>query len=83
MLKILCSSGSHQSFQIPPGIKSIYDLGKKHIHLLAGEAKLRNGEVISANLLAGEATGVHLTGVLGQGVSIVSAVGYYQINAQD
>ena len=76
MLKILCFSGNHQSFQIPPEIKSVYDLGKKHIHLLAGEAKLRNGEVISANLLTGEATEVHLTGVLGQAVKIVSAVGY-------
>ena len=69
MLKILCFSGNHQSFQIPPEIKSVYDLGKKHIHLLAGE-------VISANLLTGEATEVHLTGVLGQAVNIVSAVGY-------
>ena len=68
MLKILCFSGGHQFFQISPGIKSLYDWGRKHIHLLAGEAKFGTGEAISGNLLAGEATGTHFTGVLRQGV---------------
>ena len=68
MTKILCFSESHHFFKVPTGIKSLYDQGSKHIHLLPEETKYRTGEAISANLLAGEATGVHLTGALGQGV---------------
>ena len=41
-----------------------------------GRQNFGTGGVISANLLTGEATEVHLTGVLGQAVNIVSAVGY-------
>ena len=48
-------------FEISPGTESFYDGGRKLIHLWAGE-------VISANLSTGEATGVHLTGILGQDV---------------
>ena len=46
--------------------------GVKNIYLLAGEASFGCGEAISANLSTGEATGAHLTGVLGQSVYAVS-----------
>ena len=68
MLKILCFSEGHHFFQVPTGIKSLYDRGRKHFHLLPEEIKHGTGEEISANLLAGEATGAHLTRGLGQGV---------------
>ena len=61
MLKILYFSGDNQFFRISPGIKSICGRGRKPVHLLTGEE-------ISANLLTGEATGVHFTGTLVQGV---------------
>ena len=38
MVKILYFRGGHQFFQISLGIKSLYDGGRKIIHLLAGEA---------------------------------------------
>ena len=60
--------GGQQFFQVPPGTKSLHDQGRKHIHLLPGEANHGTGEAISATLLFGEAAGVHLTGALGQGV---------------
>ena len=68
MLKILRFIGGQQFFQVPPGIKPLHDQGRKHIHLLPGEAKHGTGEAISATLLVGGATGVHLTGALGKGV---------------
>ena len=38
MLKVLYFDEGHQIFQISPGIiKSLYDQGRKLIHLLAGE----------------------------------------------
>ena len=55
MLKILYFSGAHQ---ISTGIKPFYERGRKRTHLLAGVA-------VSGNLLAGEATGAHLTGAHG------------------
>ena len=64
VLKILYFSRGHQFFQISRGIKSLYDRGRKLIHLLAGEK-------IWANLLTREATGVHLTRALGQGVKVL------------
>ena len=68
MPKILHFIGGQQFFQVLPGIKSLHDRCRKHIHLLPGEAKHGTGEAISVSLLVGEATGVHLTGALGQGV---------------
>ena len=68
MLKIRYFSGGNQFFQISTEIKPLYDWGRKLIHVLAGEAQFGTGEAISANVLTGEDTGVHLTGVLGQGV---------------
>ena len=59
MLNILYVSGGYQIFQISPRIKSLYDRCRKRIYLLTGES-------ISRNLSTGEATGVHLTGALGQ-----------------
>ena len=38
MLKKLYFSGDHQFFQKSPGIKFIYDLGRKRFHLLVGKA---------------------------------------------
>ena len=38
MLKIFYFSGDNQIFQKSPGIKFLYDQGKKHFYLLAGEA---------------------------------------------
>ena len=70
MLKILYISGGHQLFQISPGIKSLYDRGKKLIHLLSGEAQFGTEVAISGNLCTGEVTRAHLTGALGQGVFI-------------
>ena len=70
MLKIFSSSGGHKFFQISPGIKLLPDRGTKSIHLLAGVAYSGTGETISESLLTGKATGVHLTGALGHGVSI-------------
>ena len=46
----------------------------KNIYLLVGETQFVTGEVISANLSTGEATGAHLTGVLGQGVKKATAM---------
>ena len=69
-LKILYFSGGHQVFQISPGLKSLYDRGKKLINLLAGKAQLGIGVAISENISTGEATGAHLTWALGQGVSV-------------
>ena len=63
MLKIFYFSRSHQFFQTSPRIKSLYVRGRKLIHLLAGEAT-------SGNLLTVEATGVHLTRALGQGLNM-------------
>ena len=54
-----------QTFPNITGIKSLYDRGRKVIHLLAGEVWFWTGETISANLSTGEATVVHLTGTLG------------------
>ena len=48
MLKILYFSGAYQFFQISPGIKFIYDRGRKHY--LAEEAHFGTGEVILENL---------------------------------
>ena len=50
MLKILYFSGGYQFFQISPGIKFIYDRGRKGIHFLTGEAYCGTGEAISENL---------------------------------
>ena len=49
-------------------IKSLHDRGRKVIPLLAGEAKFGTGVAMSRNLSTGEATGVHLTEALRQGV---------------
>ena len=68
MLKILFIRGGPQFFQISPGIKSLYHWGRKSIHLNAEKAQFGAGETISTNLLTGEATGVHLTRALAQGV---------------
>ena len=72
MLKILYFSGGYQFFQISPGIKSLHDRSdrdRKLIHIMAGEAQFAIGVVILGNLSTGEATGAHLTGELGQGVT--------------
>ena len=61
MPKILYFGGGYQILQISLGMKSLYDRYREHIHLLTREA-------ISENLLTGEATRVHLTRALGQGV---------------
>ena len=68
MLKILFIRRGPQFFQISPGIKSLYHWGRKRIHLNAEKAQFGAGETISTNLLAGEATGVHLTRALAQRV---------------
>ena len=68
MLKIHYFSVGHQFFKISPSIKSIYDRGRKLIHLLVRE------KIISANLPDGETTRAHLTGALGQGVSKLRAL---------
>ena len=43
MLKILYFSGGYQLFQISPGIKSLYDRGRKRIDLLMGRHNLGPG----------------------------------------
>ena len=48
-------------FQNLLGIKSLYDRGRRFFHVLAGE-------VISAKLSAGKATGAHVTWAFRQGV---------------
>ena len=48
MLKTLYFSGAYQFFQISPGIKFIYDRGRKYF--LAEEAYFGTGVVISENL---------------------------------
>ena len=37
MLKILYFSGEQQSFQNLQGVKFLYDQGREHFHLLAGQ----------------------------------------------
>ena len=64
MLKKLYFGVGYQIFQISPGVKSLYHRGRKLVHLLAAEKKFGTGEIISANLSAGEASGAHLTGAL-------------------
>ena len=71
MLNILCLSGDCYFFQISPGTKSLYDVSRKLIHFLAVETKFGTSEVISANLLTGETTRVHIFGALVQSVYIV------------
>ena len=74
MLEILYFSEHHQFFQNSPGIKSLYDRGRKRFYLLAGGHNLGPGArgggvgVISAKLSTGEATGK-----LGQGISLAES----------
>ena len=74
MLEILYFSEHHQFFQNSPGIKSLYDRGRKRFYLLAGGhavgpgARWGGGGVISAKLSTGEATGK-----LGQGISLAES----------
>ena len=68
MLSILYFSGGHQFYQISQEIKSLYDRGRKLIHLLAGVAQFGTGKTISANFSTGKDTEAHLNGVIGQGV---------------
>ena len=50
-------------------MKSLYDRRRKFISLLAEEVQFVTGEVVSANLSTGDATGAHLAGALGQGIT--------------
>ena len=68
MLKVLYFSGGYQVFQMSLGIKSLYDRGKKLIHLLPREGYLGTEEEISENLSTRQTIKAHLIRALGQGV---------------
>lgn len=68
MRKILHFGRDHQLFQNLQGIEFLYDRGRKPFYLLAGEAKYRTGEALSAKLPTGEATGKYFTRAPGQAV---------------
>ena len=68
MLKILDFGRNHQLFQNLQGIEFLYDWGRKPFYLLAGEAKYRTGEALSAKFPTGEATEKYFTGAPGQAV---------------
>ena len=73
-MKILYFGGGHQFFQISQGIKCLYGRGRKLIKFIDRGSITWDWGGNSNNLSTGEATRVHLTGRLGQGVLRICSV---------